>query len=161
MDEIAPAASSSFEGKESLSPSSLGHFLPKSSLLKEEAQRSAQEDSKLRWAQPPTKAQQPSPRNLWPWQQKQSEVAHLAHTEPRPEMAILTPALGHGQRAMKRTSQPRGFTSGRIALFKGVRRLLLRTSRPPGQRLHPSLELSLSGLDNKRPLVGELHNGWR
>ena len=41
-----------------------------------------------------------------------------------------------------------------MALFEGVLRLPLRTSRPPGQRLHSSLKLSLSELDNGRPLVG-------
>ena len=29
---------------------------------------------------------------------------HLALSEPRQEMEILAPALGHGQRAMKKTS---------------------------------------------------------
>ena len=53
------------------------------------------------------------------------------------------------------------FTPGWMALLKGVQRFLPHTPRPPGQRLHFSLKLSLSGLDNGRPIVGELHNGWR
>ena len=53
-------------------------------------------------------AQQPSPRNLWPLQQKQSEAANLALLEPRPKVAILAPALRHGQRVMKKASPTSG-----------------------------------------------------
>ena len=55
-----------------------------------------------------TSNEQPSPRNLWPLQQRQSEAANLALLEPRPEMAILAPTLGHGQRVMKKTSPTSG-----------------------------------------------------
>ena len=66
--------------------------------------------------------------------------------EPRPEVVILAPTLGHGQRVKKKTSptsrlypRPDGPSQGRLEVP-------LHTPRPLGQRLHPSLKLS--------PLVG-------
>ena len=74
---------------------------------------------------------------------------------------MLAPALGHGQRVMKKMSptsglypRPDGSSQGSPETFASHFEASWTTSPP-------SLKLSLSGLDNKKPLVGELHDRWR
>ena len=74
---------------------------------------------------------------------------------------MLAPTLRHGQRVMKKMSvtsglYPRsdGSSQGSLETFASHFEVSWTTSSP-------KLEAPLSGLDNRGPLVGELHNRWR
>ena len=78
--------------------------------------------------------------NLCPLQQKQSEAVNMAVLEPRSKVAILSPALGHEQRVMKKASPTSGLYLRPDGPSQGSPKISTSHSETSGTASPPELE---------------------